>query len=381
MQHSFLGHGILQGGSLIWWVKKLSTDDKLSLTARLQSSTVRSRQLRVDLMPAIKQVLALLAGHLEGDDERVRTVALQIAASEARQGHVRNAELFRKLLNARPSSHKEQATPTLLARPRGELEGLVTAVQSDTRLADMTLTATVRTRLNRMVRQQTARGQLREHALRPNSKLLLVGPPGSGKTLTASALAGELKLPLFTIRLEALITRFLGETATKLRAVFNQIGQMRGVYLFDEFDAIGGKRSAPNDVGEIRRVLNSFLQFLEEPNATDSLIVAATNHPELLDRALIRRFDEIIEYGLPDVEGVRDIVKRRLGRMAGKDLNWEKLSNVAQGLSHGEVARAVEEALREAILDGRKIADENSIISALKARRAMRNAVTDVFNE
>ena len=144
----------------------------------------------------------------------------------------------------------------------------------------------------------------------------MVGPPGSGKTLTASALAAELKLQLFTIRLEAVITRFLGESATKLRSVFDQIAHMRGVYLFDEFDAIGGKRSAGNDVGEVRRILNSFLQFLEEPNATDSLVVAATNHPELLDRALIRRFDEIIEYGLPDADAVRDLIKRRLGRLA-----------------------------------------------------------------
>lgn len=332
-------------------------------------------------MPAIKQILALLAGHLEGDEERVRTIALQIAASEARQGHTRTAELFRKLLDAQPSSKGGKPNVlTPLAKPRGELEGLLTVSQSDTRLIDMTLTESVRTRLVRMVRQQTARGRLREHALRPSAKLLLVGPPGSGKTLTASALAGELKLPLFTIRLDTLITRFLGETATKLRAVFDQIGQMRGVYLFDEFDAIGGKRSARNDVGEIRRVLNSFLQFLEEPNATDSVIVAATNHPELLDRALIRRFDEIIEYGLPDPEAIRDIVNRRLGGRIGKQIDWSRVGDAAQGLSQGEVARAVEEALRESILDQHTQIGEHSIISALEARRAMRDAVSDIFN-
>jgi SpoVK/Ycf46/Vps4 family AAA+-type ATPase len=333
-------------------------------------------------MPAIKQIIALLAGHLEGDDERVRTVALQIAAAEARQGHLKNAELFKKLLdsNQKRNERSHVVVPASILKPRGELEGLMTSVQSDTRLGDMTLTAPVRTRLMRLVRQQTSRGQLREHALRPSAKLLLVGPPGSGKTLTASALAGELKLPLFTVRLDALITRFLGETATKLRAVFDQIGQMRGVYLFDEFDAIGGKRSAQNDVGEIRRVLNSFLQFLEEPNATDSLIIAATNHPELLDRALVRRFDEIIEYGLPDLDGIRDIVKRRLGRMAGS-MDWEKVNHAAHGLSHGEIARAVEESLREAILDSRKTVDEGSIILALEARRTMREAVAAIFNE
>ena len=173
-------------------------------------------------MPAANQVIALLSGHLEGDEERVRTIALQIAATEARQGHVKTAATLRRLLDAPPSMASKTLVklPTSLAKPRGELDGLVTVSESATRLNSMTMTAPVRERLDRLVRQQSARGQLREHALRPSSKLLLVGPPGSGKTLTASALAGELHLPLFTIRLDAVITRFLGETATKLRVVF-----------------------------------------------------------------------------------------------------------------------------------------------------------------
>lgn len=338
-------------------------------------------------MPAAKQVIALLAGHLEGDDARVRTVALQIASSEARQGHARSADALRKLLDAprQPpltGAGAGASGPTNLAlRAGGDLEGLVTVSQPKTRLQDMTLLPPVQTRLERMVRQQLSRGRLREHALRPSSKLLLVGPPGSGKTLTASAIAGELRLPLFTIRLDSVITRFLGDTATKLRQVFDQIAQMRGVYLFDEFDALGGKRSAGNDVGEIRRVLNSFLQFLEEPNATDSLIIAATNHPELLDRALIRRFDEIIEYGLPDADGVRELIARGLGKLAGRNFKWTVISQAAQGLSQGEITRAVEEALREAILGERRQVDQREVLSALEARRMMREAMADLFKD
>ena len=334
-------------------------------------------------MPAVKQVIALLAGHLEGDDERVRTIALQIASTEARQGHLKTAETMRKLLDAKATRMPpREASPTnLLTKTRGDLDGLITVAQPKTRLQDMTLTAAVRDRLDRMVRQQSSRGRLREHALRPSAKFLLVGPPGSGKTLTASALAGELNLPLFTIRLDAVITRFLGETATKLRAVFDQIGQMRGVYLFDEFDAIGSKRSAANDVGEIRRVLNSFLQFLEEPNATDSVVVAATNHPELLDRALIRRFDEIIEFGLPEADAVRDLIRRRLRSIASKSMNWTAIALAAQGLSQGEIARAVEDALRDSILSDQSTVDQNTVILALEARRSMREAMADIFNE
>ena len=332
-------------------------------------------------MPAAKQVIALLAGHLEGDDAKVRTVALQIASTEARQGHARSAEALRKLLDSPHDAKPSAPAPLthLAARTGSDLDGLVTVSHPKTRLQDMTLLEGVKGRLDRMVRQQVSRGRLREHALRPSSKLLLVGPPGSGKTLTASALAGELHLPLFTIRLDAVITRFLGETATKLRAVFDQIAQMRGVYLFDEFDALGGKRSAGNDVGEIRRMLNSFLQFLEEPNATDSLIIAATNHPELLDRALIRRFDEIIEYGLPDADGIRELVTRGLRRHAGRGLKWPVIAQAAQGLSQGEISRAIDEALREAVLADRQQVGQHELLAALDARRAMRKAMAELF--
>lgn len=338
-------------------------------------------------MPAAKQVIALLAGHLEGDAERVYTVALQIAATEARQGHTKTAETLRKLVDtAREGSGGRIARPTLaaatpLVKPRGEIEELAHVTHSETRLSDMTLTESVRARLDRIVVQQQQRGRLREFGQRPSSRILLVGPPGSGKTLTASALAGELHLPLFTVRLESVITRFLGESAGKLRLVFNQIAQIRGVYLFDEFDALGSKRNSGNDVGEIRRVLNSFLQFLEEANATDSVVVAATNHPELLDRALMRRFDEIIEYGLPDAAAARAMLEHRLSKMAGRKIAWPEVLTLAEGLSQGELARVADEATKEAILAGKKTVTTDDILLALAARRTMREAMTDIFKE
>lgn len=336
-------------------------------------------------MPAAKQVIAMLSGHVEGDAERVYSVALQIAATEARQGHMKTAEVLRRLVDAARERSpvrlaKSQApSATLLGRPRGDLEGLVNVSQSETRLADMTLTEAVHARLDRLVLQQKQRGRLREFGQQPSSRLLLVGPPGSGKTLTASALAGELHLPLYTVRLEGIITRYLGESASKLRQVFDQIAQMRGVYLFDEFDAIGGKRGIGNDVGEIRRVLNSFLQFLEEGNSTDSLVVAATNHPELLDRALVRRFDEIIEYGLPDAAGVQAMIKHRLGKMAGRSISWASILPMTDGLSQAELARVADEAVKEAILAGKKTVSTSELSAALAARKTMREAVADIF--
>src|SRR5690554_5978179 len=144
--------------------------------------------------------------------------------------------------------------------------------------------------------------------------------------MTASVLAGELGLPLFEVRLDGLITKFMGETAAKLRQIFESTQQTRGVYFFDEFDAIGSQRGLANDVGEVRRVLNSFLQMIEQDDS-HSLIIGATNHPEILDTALFRRFDDLLHYELPDEENIANALKGRLLHMAVKNTSWKCLAD------------------------------------------------------
>jgi SpoVK/Ycf46/Vps4 family AAA+-type ATPase len=324
-----------------------------------------------------KHLLALLNSHIEGDEDQFLSIALQLAAQEARQGRVEEAEKLKRLVQKardqrRTGKPAGGQTPIPLARPRGELQGLVESTYPKVTLTSMILADDVRARLNRVVRQQRERATLRGHGQAPTTHMLLVGPPGTGKTMTASALAGELRLPLFTVRLESLFSRFFGETAGKLRLLFDQIAQTRGVYLLDEFDAIGARRGEPNDVGEIRRVLNSVLAFMEEPNSTDSLVLAATNHVEILDQALARRFDEVIEYTLPDAAAARAIIERRLGEFKIASKSWTTLEPALEGLSQGELVRAADAVVKDAILEGATKVSAEALRAALHNRQTLK---------
>jgi len=298
-------------------------------------------------MASADQLKALLKSHLEGDDERFFSIAMQLAAHEAKLGHGKLAEELRALVDqakARrglPPQGGEKPIP--ISRPRGELAGLLTVSYPKARLSEMVLDDVLSDQLKRIIREQRQASQILAHGLSPRRKLLLMGAPGTGKTMTASVLAGELGLPLLQVRLDGLITKYMGETAAKLRQVFESTDRTRGVYFFDEFDAIGSQRGLANDVGEIRRILNSFLQMIEQ-DQSHSLIVAATNHPEILDHALFRRFDDVLHYELPNEGQIASDLKSRLGHMTAKGVSWKRLASESIGLSYAEVARACDEA-------------------------------------
>lgn len=323
-------------------------------------------------MAKADQLKALIRTHAEGDDERFYAVAMQVAAQAARQGHTKFAQTLRDLVDQARARTKsvdfgQRVKPTPIMQPRGDLAGLLTATYPKTRLADMALDASVHSRIERVLVEQRSQGRIREHGYLPLRKLLLVGPPGTGKTMTAAALAGELGLALITIQLDGLITKYLGETAAKLRLIFDAIRETRAVYLFDEFDALGGERSTKNEVGEIRRVLNSFLQFLELDDS-ESLIVAGTNHPQLLDRALLRRFDDVISYGLPSPAIAERVMRARLALLDTSRLNWSRIMKAGANLSHADLTRACEQAAKNAILAQRMQVKTSDILGALGER-------------
>jgi SpoVK/Ycf46/Vps4 family AAA+-type ATPase len=321
-------------------------------------------------MASADQLKALLKAYAEGDAAQFYSIAMQIAAGEARSGHGKLAEELRDLIDkSRARVPSPGPSPIPLARPRGEIADLLTVSYPQTRLHDLVLSPKTKATLERVIREHKTIRDIRAHGLAPRKKLLLVGPPGTGKTLTASAIAGELSLPLFVVRLDRLITRFMGETGAKLRLIFDAIAQTRAVYLFDEFDSIGSERGLSNDVGEIRRVVNSFLQMVEQ-DESDSVIIAATNHPTILDRALFRRFDDIVEYSLP---GENEIIAALKFKFASRgitdDVNWQMLARKAKGLSYADVTRAASDAIKHALIERRELTSKD-LTSAISERKS-----------
>ncbi len=312
-------------------------------------------------MATAEQLKFLIKSHYDHDEIRFTTLALQVAAHEARAGHQQLAQEIRRVID---KSKEERAK---IIPFKANLSDLV-MVDFDLpdRMADLIVSRAMQGRIERVLREYRQQGKLKDHGLSHRRKLLLCGPPGCGKTLSASVIAGELDLPLCTILMDKLVTKFMGETSAKLRQVFDAIASRRGVYLFDEFDAIGAERNRDNDVGEIRRVLNAFLQLIER-DQSDSLIIAATNNHSMLDQALFRRFDDVITYQAPDKTECSRLLSARLSRYKGKAA-ITNLAAAAGGLSHAEITMAVNDAIKDAILDGRTTVDAKVLTAMLTER-------------
>lgn len=327
-------------------------------------------------MATAQQLKALLQSYSEADGEMFVSVALQIAAHEARAGKGRLATEIKHLVDDIKTKQKQAKVggSVPISRPVGELAALLSATYPRTKLSEMVLASEQRESLELILHEYRQQAKLREHGLSARRKLLLVGPPGVGKTMTSWALAGELRLPHFTVQLHSLITKYMGETAAKLFAVFESMRHTRGVYLFDEFDAIGSMREGSNDVGEIRRVLNSFLQFLEQEES-DSLIIAATNLESILDDALFRRFDDCIRYQLPGEKELRSLIENRLSAFKIGKRDSNQLAKLAAGLSHAELCRACDQAAKLAVLADRRTIETDELKQAIEILRERKQTV------
>ena len=312
----------------------------------------------------------LIEAHAGGDEGAFRKAALQLAAAESAAGHARIADELRTLV-ARMPVMANRGKVIDIAQPRGELADILEGGHREERLGDIVLSAETHDELRRILGENRARAALETHGVQPRRRLLFHGPPGCGKTLAAAVIAGEMGLPLMTVRLAALFSRFLGATATHLWAVFQEMPRRPGVYLFDEFDAIGQARGEAQDVGEMRRVVTAFLQFIDA-DRSPSILVAATNHAELLDRAIFRRFDVVLAFELPSEAAIAELLALRVPLGGFSSAFLASLARHARGLTFADVARACDDALRSMVLAGETMLREQDLVTAIEAaaRRA-----------
>lgn len=330
-------------------------------------------------MASSEQIIALLKSHIDKNDSHFYSVIMQVAANEAQKGHTKFADELKQLIDkTRKETPLSQIftsrSPIPISQPKGELSNLLSVSFPSYRISDLVIPKENESRIQRILKENRHLEKIKSHGLDSRRKLLLVGAPGCGKTMTASVIAGELGLPLFTLRLDGLITKYLGETTQKLRMVFDSMTETRGVFLFDEFDSIGSNRSLLNDVGEIKRVLNSFLIFLEQ-DLSSSLIIAATNFSQSLDHALFRRFDDIIKFDLPNQHQIAQLLKKKLSKAIFKFLELDSLVKNMRGLSYGEIASICDQIYKEIILEGEREMNNQKALSLIKEKSSFKKTV------
>lgn len=311
-------------------------------------------------MATAEQMKSLVKAYADCNDEKFKTVVLQIAAHEARLGHDNLARELKKQID-RVGSKRANIVQLTSTNP------MLSLSMPSHDLSELIVSEEIGDKIQRILNEYRNRNKLISYGLTNRRKILIEGNPGTGKTLTASIIASELSLPLYTVQMDKLVTKFMGETSAKLRQVFDSIESNVGVYLFDEFDAIGADRSLDNEVGEMRRILNSFLQFIEQ-DGSESIIIAATNNQKLLDQALFRRFDDVLHYTLPAQMEIKRLLEYKIKSYDEYFMIPRNVIKAAEGLSHAEIARVCDDAIKNCILNDESIT-EKMMISLLNERQ------------
>ncbi len=311
-------------------------------------------------MATAEQMKSLVKAYADCNDEKFKTVVLQIAAHEARLGHDNLARELKKQID-RVGSKRANIVQLTSTNP------MLSLSMPSHDLSELIVSEDIGDKIQRILNEYRNRNKLISYGLTNRRKILIEGNPGTGKTLTASIIASELSLPLYTVQMDKLVTKFMGETSAKLRQVFDSIESNVGVYLFDEFDAIGADRSLDNEVGEMRRILNSFLQFIEQ-DGSESIIIAATNNQKLLDQALFRRFDDVLHYTLPTQIEIKRLLEYKIKSYDEYFMIPRNVIKAAEGLSHAEIARVCDDAIKNSILNDEPITDK-MMVSLLNERQ------------
>jgi SpoVK/Ycf46/Vps4 family AAA+-type ATPase len=305
-----------------------------------------------------------------GRDEDFRAVAEQIILEEEQKNNKVLAQSLRRSLESAPASAAPRPLAPLIPFPDAAND-FIERVDDSRFYRDITLSVS-NTRVLQGLRNEFQHAEeIRRRGLPVRSKLLFCGPPGNGKTVTAEAFANELGLPIFVVKLDRLISSYLGETASNIRKIFEFARKQPCVLFLDEFDALARSRDDSSEHNELRRVVNSLLVFIDRIRPR-GFLVAATNLEKSLDVAIWRRFDEVIWFEKPDKELVKQFLVAKFKNVETTFDPAMFASRVA-GRSYAEIERISVQAIKAAIIERRHDVRESDLAAALAEENRRRS--------
>jgi SpoVK/Ycf46/Vps4 family AAA+-type ATPase len=306
------------------------------------------------------------------DEVAINRLLGVIVEDERNKGHTLLAEQLENITKSKTTISDQPATESgfqsLIELPtskRSQLP-LVTVIPREQLRHYTVLADQVEKRFQRIEREYTARDRLARHGFHYKQKILLYGPPGCGKTMSAERLAWNTGLPLLKVRFDVMVSSYLGETASNLREIFEMAAKSPCLLFLDECDSIAKSREDHHEVGEIKRVVNTFLQILDEYHPASGLLVAATNLDKSLDTALWRRFDDIIAVPKPTEKELEALLQQTLVAMEKGLINWGLIAEKMKGLSAADAVRIAQDAAKRAILEREDLVLQEHLESAIQ---------------
>jgi AAA+ superfamily predicted ATPase len=291
-------------------------------------------------------LVTLVHAATTGDNALVRKTVEAIAAEERAKKHVVLAEQLERQLRGNGNGARAEVVPLRAVNP----PDVLTEITPRRTLSDLVLSPPVRQALDDLIQEHHRVDLLKSYNLNPRNRILLIGAPGNGKTSLAESIASALMVPLVLARYDALITSFLGETASRLRRLFEYAHTRRCVLFFDEFDTLGKERGDIHETGEIKRVVSSLLLQIDDL-PSHVVVICATNHPELLDRAVWRRFQMRMELLPPVGSQIEEFISMLANKM-NLNLASDKsaLVRTLKGSSFSEIEDFVSDLARSYVL-------------------------------